>query len=337
MKAYLFQPMEDSKVKCNLCRHQCIIPKGKRGICGVRENRAGELVSLVYAQAVAASADPIEKKPLFHVLPGSRSFSIATVGCNFTCRFCQNHNIAQMPRDHHGKIMGRPFPPDQVVAQAKQTGCRTIAYTYTEPTVFFEYAYDTAKLAKQEGIRNVFVTNGYESREAVEMIAPYLDAANVDLKAFSPAFYKEMCGAKLENVLESLKCMNEAGIFLEVTTLVIPGLNDDPDELRQLAGFIAETLGPRTPWHVSRFHPMYNLADKNATPSSTLFQAYEIGRGAGLHYVYTGNIPGQGGESTFCHNCGQLLIDRMGYAIQRNELVDGACPNCQTPAHGIWK
>ncbi|MBI9077361.1 MAG: AmmeMemoRadiSam system radical SAM enzyme [Desulfatibacillum sp.] len=337
MKAYLYQPMEDSKVKCNLCHHRCVIPQGKRGICAVRENQDGELVSLVYAQAIAASSDPIEKKPLFHVLPGSRSFSIATVGCNFHCRFCQNSNIAQMPRDLDGKIMGRYFPPDQVVAQAKQTGCKTIAYTYTEPTIYFEYAYDTAKLAAQEGLRNVFVTNGYETPEAIEKIAPYLHAANVDLKAFSPGFYKEMCGAKLENVLETLKCMHSAGIFLEITTLIIPGLNDDPAQLEELAGFIAQSLSPQTPWHVSRFHPTYNLIDRSATPPATLFQAHEIGKKAGLHYVYTGNIPGQGGENTYCHHCQTLLIERMGYTIQQNVLKNGTCPNCQTPAHGLWK
>ena len=337
MKAYLFHPMEGSRVKCNLCHHRCIIPQGKRGLCGVRENKNGELVSLVYAQAVAANPDPIEKKPLFHVLPGSHSFSIATVGCNFRCRFCQNANIAQMPRDHSGQITGRFFPPEKVVEQAKQAGCQTIAYTYTEPTIFFEYAYDTAKIAKQEGIRNVFVTNGYETPEAVEKIAPFLDAANVDLKAFSPDFYKEMCGAKLENVLETLQCMNQAGIFLEVTTLVIPGLNDDSEQLKKLAGFIAGALGPQTPWHVSRFHPTYNLTDRAATPPSTLFQAHETGKNAGLHYVYTGNIPGQGGENTYCHNCQTLLIERVGYTIQKNQLQNGACPNCQTPAHGIWE
>lgn len=337
MEAYLYERLEENKVKCNLCHHRCVIGENKRGICGVRENQNGTLKSLVYAYAIAQNADPIEKKPLFHVLPGSRSFSIATVGCNFKCLFCQNSDIAQMPNDRDGRIMGRKFPPEKVVEAALAAKCKTIAYTYTEPTIYFEYAYDTAKLAHEAGIKNVFVTNGYETQEAIEMIAPYLNAANVDLKAFSEDFYKKMCSAKMKNVLETLKYMIKFEILVEVTTLVIPGLNDDPAQLKDLAAFIAGSLGVQTPWHVSRFHPTYKVTNHPPTPVSTLLMAYEIGKNAGLRYVYTGNIPGRGTENTYCHNCQALLIERMGFSITKNIVKNGACPKCNTPVYGIWE
>ncbi|MDI6797600.1 MAG: AmmeMemoRadiSam system radical SAM enzyme, partial [Desulfatibacillaceae bacterium] len=332
------EKLEDQKVRCNLCQHRCLVASGKRGICGVRENRGGVLESLVYAKLVAKNVDPIEKKPLFHVLPGSLSYSIATVGCNFSCQFCQNANIAQLPKDFNGRIAGEHFPPEKVVQEAVISGSKTIAYTYTEPTVFFEYALDTAKLAKQKGLRNVFVTNGYATAEAIELVGPYLDAANVDLKAFNKPFYKEMVGAKLEKVLETIKCLSQAGVFLEITTLLIPQANDDPKELAELASWIVENLGPQTPWHVSRFHPTYKLMDRGPTPLQSLLNARQIGKDADLYHVYTGNIPGQGGEETLCHNCGALLIDRVGYRILTNNLAEGgACPSCNTQAAGIWE
>lgn len=336
MEAYLYQRLEDDKVQCNLCSHRCLIPEGKLGLCCVRQNRGGVLESLVYGRSIAFNADPIEKKPLFHVLPGSRSFSFATVGCNFRCKFCQNSDIAQMPRDL-GKIQGQKIEPRQIVDAALKAGCKTIAYTYTEPTVFFEYAYDTAKLAKDAGIKNVFVTNGYQTPETIEMVAPVLDAANVDLKSFSDRFYKKMCGARLEPVLETLESMVKAGIFVEATTLIIPGLNDDPGELKELAEFLVQSLGPQTPWHVSRFHPSYKTMDRSPTSPSVLFQALETGKQAGLYYVYTGNIHGQGGENTGCHQCGELLIERSGFRIVQNNVSKGACAKCGAPAYGIWE
>ncbi|MEW5734593.1 MAG: AmmeMemoRadiSam system radical SAM enzyme [Thermodesulfobacteriota bacterium] len=335
-EAMLYERQEDGKVRCLLCRHGCLIGPGKRGICGVRENRGGVLETLVYARAIARHIDPIEKKPLFHVLPGSLSYSIATAGCNFRCRFCQNSDISQMPADHDGLIAGQDYPPETVVRDALAAGCKSIAYTYTEPTVYFEYAYETAKLARQKGLKNVFVTNGYESDEAVALIAPYLDAANVDLKAFSEEFYREQAGAKLSRVQDTLRAMHKAGIFLEVTTLVIPGLNDHPGELKALAEFLARELSPAVPWHVSRFHPTYRCTDRPVTPVATLLAAREAGRSAGLHYVYTGNIPGRGGEDTLCHSCGALLIGRTGYTISAFRLGAGKCPQCGTPAAGIW-
>mgnify|MGYP001821210314 FL=1 len=335
MKAYLYKSVEDRKIKCNLCHHRCLIKDGRRGICGVRENRQGALQTLVYDKLIARHIDPIEKKPLFHFLPGSQSYSVATVGCNFKCRFCQNADIAQMLSDRNGAVLGDRTTPQKEVAVAAKAGCKSIAYTYTEPTVFFEFAYDTAKLAHAKGIKNVFVTNGYMTPEALDMISPWLDAANVDLKAFTNDFYKKMCGARLPPVLETLKGMKAKGIFLEVTTLLIPGLNDDTDELKQLAAFIANDLGIDTPWHVSRFHPTYRLTDRPATPLESLLNANKIGKKAGLRYVYTGNVPGQGGEKTICHQCGRVVIDRWGFSISEYAIDNGNCRQCGTPVHGV--
>ncbi|MBI9086981.1 MAG: AmmeMemoRadiSam system radical SAM enzyme [Desulfobacterales bacterium] len=334
-KALLWEPQKDDGVRCHLCNHRCIIKPGRRGICAVRENRGGTLYTLVYGRLIARHVDPIEKKPMYHFHPGSRSYSIATVGCNFSCRFCQNADIAQMPADRGGAIAGERILPEAVVAEARATESVTIAYTYTEPTVFFETALDTAKLARQHGIGNIFVTNGYMTAEALEMIRPFLDGANVDLKAFSDDFYKSMCGARLAPVLDTLRGMKAAGIFVEVTTLLIPGLNDDPGQLAALARFIADDLGPETPWHISRFHPTYRLADRPPTPVAALLKAREIGRGAGLWYVYTGNVPGEGGENTVCHHCGQPLIDRWGFRIQADRVEDGRCPACGTVVAGV--
>jgi pyruvate formate lyase activating enzyme len=293
------------------------------------------LETKVYGRLIAAGDDPIEKKPLFHVLPGSRSFSIATVGCNFKCRFCQNADIAQMPADRDGMVTGDPGSPQQVVATAKQRHCASIAYTYTEPTVFFEFACDTAELAHTQGIKNVFVTNGFMSDAALTHINPFLDAANVDLKAYTDDFYKKQCGARLAPVKATLRRMKELDIWVEVTTLIIPGLNDDPDQLGQLATFIARDLGPETPWHVSRFHPTYRLLDRKATPVETLLNARDIGIAAGLKYVYTGNIPGQGGENTLCPGCGQPVIARRGFQITTKQMETGRCRNCGATIDGI--
>ncbi|NNF98941.1 MAG: AmmeMemoRadiSam system radical SAM enzyme [Desulfobacteraceae bacterium] len=335
MKAYLFERLDDDKVRCNLCNHRCEIKPGKRGICGVRENQNSELHTLVYGRLIAGHVDPIEKKPLYHLKPGSLSYSIATVGCNFKCKFCQNADIAQLPADQKGRIVGETVAPEAVVADARRKQCTTIAYTYTEPTVFFEFAHDTARLAHEQGIRNVFVSNGYMTPEALDMISPYLDAANVDLKAFTNDYYRKLCGAKLAPVKNTLIKMKRLGIWVEVTTLVIPGLNDSPGELRGLAKFVANELGPETPWHVSRFHPTYKLTDHPPTPVETLLTARKIGIDAGLRYVYTGNIPGQGGENTVCYNCGELLIDRWGFQVRQNKVRSSKCSHCGVAIHGV--
>jgi pyruvate formate lyase activating enzyme len=335
MEAYLYEKLDEEKVRCNLCHHRCIIKVGKRGICGVRENQGGVLETLVYGRLIAQHVDPIEKKPFYHLSPGTLSYSIATVGCNFRCRFCQNADIAQLPTDRKGMIIGDHYSPEEVVMAATRTGCRSIAYTYTEPTVFFEFAYDTAKLAHKKGLLNVFVTNGYMTPEAVHMIKPYLDGANVDLKAFNDLFYKEQCSAKRKHVMETLSVMKSAGIFTEVTTLLIPDLNDDRHELEQLASYIADSLGRDTPWHISRFHPTYKLTDRPPTSAESIHEARAIGLAAGLRYVYSGNIPGDEGENTICHHCGTTLIARWGYHISKNVIEDGKCPQCGTVIDGV--
>lgn len=336
MQALLYSPLENGAVRCALCAHRCKISVGHRGICQVRENRDGQLVSLVYGKLIARHVDPIEKKPIFHLLPGSRTYSIATVGCNFTCRFCQNADIAQMPSDHQGAIVGEPATPEAVVADAKANACASLAYTYTEPTIFFEFALDVARQAHAAGLRNIFVTNGYMSAEALEMILPVLDAANVDLKSFSDDFYREVCGARLTPVKDTLKRMKKGGVLVEVTTLLIPGLNDSPEELQAIAHFLAEQLGPETPWHISRFRPTYRMTDRTETPVETLNAARDIGMAAGLRYVYVGNVPGSGGENTICPDCGNIAINRFQYRSRTN-LIDGNhCACCNQIIDGIF-
>jgi pyruvate formate lyase activating enzyme len=335
-EAVLYKKFKNNEVHCNLCNHRCKVQDGNRGICGVRENQNGVLMSLVYGKLIAQHVDPIEKKPLFHFHPGSLSYSIATAGCNFRCLFCQNADISQMPHDR-GIIVGDTSTPDAVVAAALASGCKTISYTYTEPTIFFEFAYDTAKLATAKGLKNVFVSNGYMTIEALDTIHPYLHAANVDLKAFDNKFYKKICGARLKPVLETLKHMKALNIHLEVTTLLIPGLNDDEVLLKELAAFIVESLGPETPWHVSRFYPTYKLLDRPSTPPELVHKACKIGLDAGLRYVYSGNLPGDIGENTICYNCGAALIERFGFHISQNRIVDGKCPNCGVVVEGVWR
>jgi pyruvate formate lyase activating enzyme len=334
MKEAMFYTREsDNRVHCGLCRFRCLIADGSRGICAVRENRNGTLYSLVYGKVCAENIDPIEKKPLFHVMPGSRSFSIATVGCNFRCRHCQNYSISQVPRN--GRITGEDQTPDMVVKNALANNCRSISYTYTEPTIFFEFAYDTARLAREAGLANIFVTNGYISSEALATIAPYLDAANIDLKGFSEGFYRDIVHARLPEVLDSIIEYRNRGIWIELTTLIIPGLNDSERELQGIASFIVDNLGADTPWHVSQFYPTYQMTDRPRTPPETLRRAVDIGTTAGLHYVYEGNVPGKGGENTICPACSSLLVERYGYVIVANRLVDGACPDCGKAIAGI--
>jgi pyruvate formate lyase activating enzyme len=332
-EAMLYEKLEGGRVRCNLCSHTCTVLPSKQGICGVRKNRDGILYTLVYGTIIAENVDPIEKKPLFHVYPGSRSFSVATVGCNFQCTFCQNSDISQMPRER-GKIIGREVTPEELIEKTLTSGSKTIAYTYTEPTIFFELAYDTAKIAGEKGIKNVFVTNGFMTDEAIETISPYLDAANVDLKSFDDGFYKKYCGGRLQPVLDSLKKMKELGIWVEVTTLIIPTLNDRDEELSKIARFI-HSLGNETPWHISRFHPQYKMTGLHPTPLSTLKRAKQIGTDAGLKYVYTGNVPGDEGENTYCSNCGNLIIGRYGFRVDRLNLKGSQCSTCGTEMEGI--
>lgn len=333
-EAMLYEKLDDQCVHCNLCAHRCTIKPDRRGICGVRENKDGVLYSLVYGTLIAEHIDPIEKKPFFHVYPASKSYSIATVGCNLNCDFCQNHEISQMPRSTR-MITGEDILPAEIADQAKKSGSKTIAYTYTEPTIYFELAYDTAKIAVENGLKNVFVTNGFMTAEAIEMMAPYLTAANVDLKSFRDEFYKKRCGARLTPVLESLRKMKEMGIWVEITTLLIPSLNDSDEELKDIAQFIAG-LGVETPWHISRFHPQFKMLNVPVTPLSSLHRAVEIGKQSGLKYVYSGNVPGNDGENTKCFNCGNLLIERYGFKVVSINLKGNKCNNCGTELEGVF-
>ncbi len=333
--ARFFDKLRDDKVKCHLCAHECTIDPGRRGICGVRENRAGTLYSLVYGRVIANNADPIEKKPLYHFLPGTRSFSIATVGCNFRCQHCQNYDISQYPRRHDGEIAGEPITPAQVVARAQASASASIAYTYTEPTIFAELCYDTALLAREKGLRNVFVSNGFMTETSASVLAEVLDGDNIDLKSFSDDFYRKVCKAKLKPVLETIARMKSLGVWVEVTTLVIPGLNDSDAELRDIAQFLHAT-GPEIPWHVTAFYPTYKMRDRPPTPLETLRRARQIGIEAGLRHVYTGNIPGDPGENTYCPACSEQLIVRRGFAVRQNRLVNGACPACGAGIAGVW-
>lgn len=333
-KALFYEPVAENRVRCTLCNHGCKIHEGKRGICGVRENRGGDLYSLVYGKIIAENVDPIEKKPLFHFMPGSKAFSIATVGCNFRCKFCQNYDISQYPHDHGGEIIGQDRTPEDIVAFAKAAQCETIAYTYTEPTIFFEFALDTAMLARRDGIKNVFVSNGFMSPEAARLIGPYLDAINIDIKAFSEKFYKDICGARLEPVLKTIELMKEIGVWVEVTTLIIPDLNDGSQELHDIARFI-KSVGVDIPWHVTQFFPTYKLMDHPRTPVDTLRRAHDIGMEEGLRYVYEGNIPGEGRENTTCYACKTPLIERYGMSLIENRLQGGKCPECGAKIDGI--
>jgi len=337
MKEALFYTKEEGqKTACSLCPHYCRIAEGNSGICGVRENQGGVLYSLVYGKVAAANPDPIEKKPLFHFLPGSRSYSIATVGCNFRCDFCQNYGISQLPREKH-LIEGEEMTPQEIVAAAQHSGCQSISYTYTEPTIYFEYAYDTAVLAAAAGLKNVFVTNGFITPEPLKQIAPILNAANIDLKSMKDETYRQVCGGSLQPVLNALRLYRELNIWIEVTTLVIPGLNDSKQELSDIARFIRDELGAQVPWHLSAFYPTYKMTDRPPTPPEELMRAQLIGIESGLKYVYCGNVSVPGLEDTHCPKCRLGLISRSGFGVIKNALVDGRCYNCGEAIDGIWE
>jgi len=323
----------DGDVECRLCHKQCRIRPGKRGLCGVRENQNEKLMTLVYGNLVAANVDPIEKKPFFHFLPGSLAYSIATAGCNFRCLHCQNADISQLPRET-GRIPGEFVSPTKVVAEACALGCQSIAYTYTEPTIFFEYAFDVASLAHEAGLKNVFVSNGYMGKEAAQKIIPLLDGINIDLKG-DDQFYRKVCGAKLAPVEHNIDLFWKSGIYVEVTTLLIPGYNDSQAVLADLATFLAG-VSPDMPWHISAFYPMYKMKDVPRTGIESLRRGLEAGRKAGLKYVYAGNIPGES-ENTLCPVCKELLIERQGYKVMRNSVINGHCSKCNAKLAGVWK
>ncbi len=325
-EAMLYEQIQGNKVRCNLCARRCVISNGGIGFCNVRKNEDGRLYSLNYAKACAANIDPIGKKPLSHFHPGALVMSIATIGCNFRCQFCDNWAISQ-ERD----IIGKDFMPEEVVKATLEHGCQGISYTYTEPTIFFEYAYDTAVEAHKHGLFNTFVTNGYMTPEAVRTIAPYLDAATVDFKGGGdPEFYKKFSMVpSVEPIYEALKEMRTHGIHIEITNLVVPKIGESMEKIRELASWIKDNLGEDTPFHLLRFHPDYKLTSIPSTEIKTLEKAYESTREAGLNYVYLGNVPGHKYEDTYCPNCQELLIKRYGFEVMRwNITGDMRCPKC---------
>lgn len=331
--ALLYDKLENGSVRCNLCAHRCLIHEGRRGYCQVRENRGGKLFTMVYGNLIANNVDPIEKKPLYHFYPGSKALSIAHPGCNFRCEWCQNWQISQMPREMEMPQSVRIMPKD-IVRQARRLGSRSIAYTYTEPTIFFEYTLDTAKLAKEAELNNVYVSNGFMTPDMLNMINPYLDAANIDIKAFKDETYRKLMGGRLQPVLESCRLIKQMGIWLEITTLIVPDVNDDPEELSQIAEFIAGELGPETPWHLSRFYPQYKMTDRRATSEQLLLDTKAMGESIGLKFIYIGNVFGP--SNTYCKQCGRELIRRQGYTIQVTGLnAEGLCKTCFTKLGGV--
>ncbi|MFH0917586.1 MAG: AmmeMemoRadiSam system radical SAM enzyme [Candidatus Omnitrophota bacterium] len=331
-EAQLYERLEKLQVSCQLCAHRCKIPEGKFGFCGVRQNISGILYTHNYAKLVAVNIDPVEKKPLYHFFPGTLTFSIAGAGCNFRCGFCQNWEISQA--SSAGQHWGEDFSADKVIKLAQQNNCRSIAYTYTEPTIYFEFALETAKLAKEAGLRNIFVTNGYLTSEAISLLNPYLDAANIDLKFFKESSYQKICSAKLSPVLDAIQLLQAAGVWIEITTLVIPGQNDTREELTATAKFIA-AVNPDIPWHISRFHADYKFKDYAPTPEGTLKLAYDAGINQGLHHVYVGNF-GSWGQDTLCPGCRKLLIKREGFEILESHLAQNRCIFCQTALAGVF-
>lgn len=327
-EAYFYKKLPEQKVQCRTCAHFCTVSPDERGKCGIRENIDGKMYSLVYGKAVALNIDPIEKKPLFHFLPGTSSLSLGTVGCPFACKNCQNWQISQGPKEG-GEIEGRKISPEKVVELARYLGTPSISYTYTEPTGFLEYSLDTMELAKEEGLKNCFVSQGFMSPESAEAVVPYLDAINIDIKSFDEEFYKENCDGRLQPVLETAQKMKQSGVWVEITTLVIPTLSDSEEMFEEIAEFIFHKLGPETPWHLSRFSGSisWKLQDLPDTPEKTLEKAQKIGKKKGLKYVYAGNLPHSTLANTYCPECGTLCVER-GISELRRYDVDGSCPEC---------
>ena len=331
-EAMLYKELKDNAVRCDLCAHHCRIEPDDYGFCGVRQNLSGTLHTHVFGETIARNVDPIEKKPLYHFLPGTDTFSIGTVGCNFHCQFCQNWRISQVGEKSGGGL-GRELLPEDAVTAAQNENCASIAYTYTEPTIFFEYAYETARLAREAGIRNIFVTNGFMTPQALDAIAPYLDAANVDLKAWDNDYYKNYCEARLKPVKDSIRYLKELGVWQEVTTLIIPRENDSEAQMKGIAEFLAG-VDVDIPWHISAFHPAYEFGDRGSTPVQTLQRAEEIGKEQGLRYVYLGNVPAE--NDTYCRRCEEKVVARTHRGVRETRLSEGKCPACDAKIAGRW-
>ena len=332
-EARYYEKLDNRKIRCKLCPRKCVIDDLERGYCGVRENHGGAYYSLIYGKPCTAHIDPIEKKPLFHFLPGTSAFSLATVGCNVVCKFCQNWEIAQSTPD---QVPSFDLPPVKAAELAKTKKCASIAYTYSEPVIFTEYMYDCAVEGRRRDVRSVMISNGYINPEPMKDLCGVLDAVKIDLKGFSERFYKELVSGELRPVLDTLVLLKSQDIWFEIVYLVIPGQNDDPGELQAMCQWIYNELGPDTPLHFTRFHPQYRLTNLPPTPLNTLRQARKIGLENGLSFVYTGNVPGDEGENTYCPNCGEIVVRRFGYSIGAINIKNGRCAKCQTRIAGVW-
>jgi len=333
-EASFYEPLAGGKVRCKLCPRGCTVSDKQRGYCRVRENRGGRYYSLVYGRPCALHTDPIEKKPFFHVYPGSKAFSIATVGCDMACKFCQNWDISQAsPEDVKPSYQS----PEAIAAAARKSGARTIAYTYTEPVVFAEYVHDCAAAGRKAGIESVMVSNGFITNEALKSLLPVLKAVKIDLKSFTQSFYADICEGQLQPVLDTLKRLSDSGVWYEIVVLLIPTLNDSTDEIKRMAAWIVKDLGPDVPLHFSRYHPMYKIKNIPPTPSDTLRRARQIAVAEGCRFVYIGNVPGEEAQNTVCPYCQAMLIRRYEYRILENNIVKGACKACGKTIAGVWE
>ena len=333
IEARYYEKLPESRVKCVLCPRECTVADMERGGCGVRENHQGIYRTLVYSRVCSLNIDPIEKKPLFHYLPGTTALSLATAGCNIECKFCQNWEISQFRPE---EVRAAYLPPEAIAEAAKKQNTPTIAYTYSEPVIFYEYMFDTAKAGHKLGIKSVMISNGYIQEKPLRELCSHLDAVKIDFKGYTENFYKEYCGGELKPVLNTLKLLKEIGIWFEMVDLIVPTLNDSEKEIDEMTKWIMDNLGPDVPLHFTRFHPAYKIKNLPSTPLKTIERCYDIATKNGLHYVYIGNIPGHKGEKTFCPNCKTLLIDRIGFYIQSNKIKDNKCPSCQTKIPGKW-
>jgi pyruvate formate lyase activating enzyme len=332
-EARFYKKLKELKIECQLCPRGCSVADLERGYCGCRENRGGTYYTLVYSRPCALHVDPIEKKPLFHYLPGTNAFSLATAGCNIECKFCQNWNISQFRPE---QVKAYYVPPQKVVELSKEYDCPTIAYTYSEPVVFYEYMYDIAALAKQKKIGSVIISNGYIHSEPLKELCQQLTGVKIDLKAFTEKFYKEYCSGELKPVLDTLLLLKKIGIWFEIVVLLIPNLNDEPSEIEQMTKWIKAELGPDIPVHFTRYYPTYKITNIPPTSVKTLERAQEIAKKNGLHYAYVGNVPGHPGEHTYCPKCGKKIIERTGFKILQNHINQGRCAFCQEEIPGVW-
>ncbi len=333
-EALYYKKVKNNIVHCYLCPWNCVIKPNNFGNCGARKNIEGKLYPLVYAKPVSVAIDPIEKKPLYHFFPGSSALSIGTLGCNLHCLNCQNYDISQSKAD---EFIRREVQPKELIETAIKNNCKSISYTYNEPTIFYEYVLETAKLARKKGIKNTMVTNGYINKEPLKELYPLIDAANIDLKSLDEDFYKRICGVRLKPVLEAIKEIKKIGTWIELTNLIIPGHNDKKEQIEKLVKWVKENVGIKTPLHFSAFYPTYKMLDAERTPPQTLLKAKEIAKKHGLKYIYLGNTSLQDSGNTYCPKCNKLLIERGWFEVYKNNIKNNSCPYCNEKIDGVFE